>query len=272
MKKIIALFTLIVFSISCSTDDGLDGYNTKVVGFLQPIQNVSYVEDEGTVLKNFKFYLLNENGTTFNDDITITYAIDAEASTATEGVEYDFVNATNQVVIPAGEKFGTLPINVNTGNFNPSEKTSLVINMVSVDAEGFTIPTLKKKLTINFVACQSSISGTYSVVVTREDGVVKTFTNDFIESIGTNYFQTTYTGHWVSETIAPNQGFNFYDICGKIYVEPQYLAQGHYTNVVRGLTTDGTDGEIIDANSFQITYEITFAEGNMTYTCVYTKI
>lgn len=277
MKKIIALIALVTIGLSCSTDVDTNGSfgNSKIVGFLKPIQNVTHVEDEGVVLKQFPFDLLsngNGNGSTFNEDVTITFTVDEVLSTATAGLEYDWVNDSNQVVIPAGQTYGSLPLNINTGNFNELQNTSLVLTMTSVDKEGFVISSQNKKLIINFVKCLSSIEGVYNVVVTREDGVVKTFYNESIEYVSANYYKTTTTGHWPLNSIATNQGFFLSDVCGTIQVASQSLAQGSYTNIVRGLSFDGHDGEVIDENSFQVTYEITFATGNMTYTSVYTRI
>jgi hypothetical protein len=54
-------------------------------------------------------------------------------------------------------------------------------------------------------------------------------------------------------------------------VASQSLAQGYYSNTVKGLTADGTDGFVTDNNNFEVTYEISFAAGNRTYTNVYTR-
>jgi hypothetical protein len=277
MKKIISLLFLVIVSLSCSTDVDSNGSfgSSKIVGFLKPIQNVTYPEDEGVVQKQFPFDLLsngNGNSSTFNEDITITFTIDNLLSTATAGLEYDWVNDSNQVVIPAGQTYGSLPLNINTGNFNDSENTSLVLTMTSVDKEGFVISSQSKKLIINFVKCLSSIEGVYNVVVTREDGIEQTFYNETIEYVSPNYYKTTTTGHWPLNSISSNQGFFLSEICGAIQVESQSLAQGSYTNIVRGLSSDGHDGEVIDENTFKVIYEITFATGNITYTSVYTRI
>ena len=275
MKKIIALLTLAIVGISCSEDSNLPdaqfGNTPRVVGFLKTTQNVPFFFDQGVVRKEFPFDVLGTgDGSPYNSDITLTYSVDP-STTAVVGDEFNWVNAASTVVIPAGQSFGMLPLDINTGNFDPVAKTSLVLNITAVDQEGFVISNQNKLVTINFIGCLSELAGTYTVVVTRGDGVVRTYLNEVVELVDVNYFKTTTTGQFAAGTIAPDQGYNFTDICGDITVPFQHLAQEYYSNEVKGLTTDGTDGEVLTATSFQVTYEISFAAGNQTYTNVYTE-
>jgi hypothetical protein len=275
MKKIIALLTLAIVGISCSADSNLPdaqfGNTPRVVGFLKTTQNVPFFFDQGVVRKEFPFDVLGTGtGAPYNSAITLTYTVDP-STTAVVGDEFNWVNAASTVVIPAGQSFGMLPLDINTGNFDPIAKTSLVLNISAVDQDGFVISAQNKQVTINFIGCLSELAGTYTVVVTRGDGVVRTYTNETVELVDVNYFKTRTTGQWAAGTIAPDQGYNFTDICGDISVGLQHLAQEYYSNTVTGLTTDGTDGEVLTATSFQVTYEISFAAGNQTYTNVYTE-
>lgn len=276
MKKIIVLLALAVVGISCSDDSNLPdasfGDTPRVVGFLKTTQNVPFFEDEGVVLKEFPFDIMGTgDGSPYNEDVTLTYSVNTTATTAVAGVEYDWVNSSSTVTIPAGQSFGLLPLNINTGNFNPVAKTSLVLDITAVDKEGFVISNQNKQVTINFIGCLSLLEGLYTVVVTRGDGVSATYTNETVDLVDVNYFKTRTTGTWAAGAIAPDQGYNFTDICGDISVASQSLAQGYYSNTVKGLTTDGTDGEVLNANQFEVTYEISFAAGNQTYTNVYTR-
>ncbi len=275
MKKIIALLTLAIVGISCSEDSNLPdsqfGGTPRVVGFLKTTQNVPFFFDEGVVRKEFPFDVLGTGtGAPYNSAITLTYTVDP-STTAVVGDEFNWVNASSTVVIPAGQSFGMLPLDINTGNFDPIAKTSLVLNISAVDQDGFVISAQSKQVTINFIGCLSELAGTYTVVVTRGDGIIRTYTGETVELVDVNYFKTRTTGQWAAGTIAPDQGYNFTDICGDISVSSQGLAQEFYSNKVKGLTTDGTDGEVLTATTFKVTYEISFAAGNQTYTNVYTE-
>lgn len=275
MKKIIALLTFAVVGISCSDDSNLPdasfGDTPRVVGFLKTTQNVPFFEDEGVVQRQFPFDILGTgDGSPYNEAITLTYSVDP-SSTAVVGDEFNWVGTSSTVVIPSGQSFGMLPLDINTGNFDPIAKTSLVLNITAVDQDGFVISEQNKRLTINFIGCLSQVQGLYTVVVTRGDGVVRTYTNETVDLTDVNYFKTRTTGQWAAGTIAPDQGYNFTDICGDISVASQGLAQGYYSNTVKGLTTNGTDGKVITANNFKVTYQISFAAGNQTYTNVYTR-
>ena len=167
--------------------------------------------------------------------------------------------------------FGSLPLKVNTGLLNPTMKTELVLKLTAVDQDGYVIALQQSLFKVIFVGCQSQLAGVYTVVVTRNDGLVRTYLSETVDLVSVNYFKTRTTGTWAAGAIAPDQGYNFTDICGDITVASQSLAQGYYSNTVKGLTADGTDGFVTDNNNFQVKYEISFAAGNRTYTNVYTR-
>lgn len=279
MKKFIALLAFVAVGISCTSDNSnLDDANfgdtPRVVGFLKTTQNVPYFFDEGVVRKDIPFDVLGTgDGSPFNEDVTLTYAVDP-SSTAVAGVEFDWVNAASTVVIPAGTSFGILPLDINTGNFNPTEKTTLVLNITAVDKDGFVISNQNKQVKINFIGCLSQLAGTYSVVVTRGDGVVYNFVNDVVTLQDVNYFRTSTTGQYGIGVLSPPanyDGFEFTDICGDLEIAPDQNLGGYYSNTVKGLSTTGQDGHVTDNDHFTITYEISFAAGNRVYTGVYTR-
>lgn len=277
MKKLIALLAFVAISISCNTDDSnmvdINFQDTpRVVGFLKTTQNVAFFADEGVVQKEFPFDVLGTgDGAPYNEDITLTYTVDA-SSTAVAGLEFDWVGTGSQVVIPAGTSFGMLPLDINTGNFNLTAKTTLVLNITAVDKDGFVISDQNKQLKINFIGCLSLLNATYTVVVTRGDGVSVTRTNEVVSLIDVNTFRTTTTATYTVAQLsppAPYGGFEFIDICGDIQVEEQNLG-GYYSNTVKGLSTTGQDG-LVTGDNFKVTYEVSFATGNQIYTGVYTR-
>lgn len=266
--------------VSCN-DDLLPtdefGSGPKIVGFASKFQQVAYFTDEGTVNVDIPVNLIGEgNGQLLQAPLEIPFEVVTtgdNATTATEGVEYNFIGE-KKVIIPANSTVGIFPIKVNTGTLNPTMKTTLTIKLLTPTTPGVVVGRQNETYKIIFVGCQSQLAGTYSVTVTRSDGIVRTYAPEIIFEVGTNYFKTTTTGTWAAPDglPAPDQGFNFTDICGEITVAPQGLAQGYYSNNVQGLASDGVDGVVTGPDSFKITYEISFAAGNRTYTNVYTRL
>lgn len=269
-------------AFSC-TDDDLkpegDFTGPKIVGFGKNFESVAYFEDEGVVTREFAVNLIGlGNGEVSNQDIIVNYDIVDEGSTATEGLEFDFVDTSGQLVIPAGSTFGMFPLKVNTGNFNPTEKTQLILKLT--EANGTTVVGKQyDTLRIVFVGCQSQLAtaaGTgYTLTVTNTtSGAVRVFPGvETIKLTDINTFQTTNTGTWLPGQLAPapTQGFEFVDICGEITVPSQNLAN-YYSNNVRGFAADDIDGRVIDDNNFYIEYEITFAAGDQKFRAEYTRI
>lgn len=272
MKKIFLLLAVAVAGISCDDDIRADHNFTtspKIVGFTSPLSTVSYFADEGAVERSFPLSLIGGgDGKPLAVDTEVTYTVDP-ASTATEGVEFDFVNNNGKIVIPAGKTFGEFPIYVNTGDLNPTQKTELILNLTGVN-NGAVVSANHTQLRIVFVGCQSQVGTAggplYTVTVTRNDGVIRTYFNEAITSPVVNDFKTTTTGQWAAGAIAPDQGYNFTDICGDITMPNQNLAQGFYSNTVTGTDAyDGNDGKVNSLNNFETKYEISFAAGPRQY-------
>jgi len=279
MKKLLSLMFILAASISC-TEDNLEPEGNfqgpKVVGFGTSFESVAHFADIGVVERTFPVNLIGlGNGSTSPEPIEVSYTIDAANTTAVEGVEFNFADTSGKVTIPAGGTFGLFPLNVNTGNFNPTEKTQLVLKLTSATGET-VVGEQYNSLRIVFVGCQSELAtpeGTsYTAVVTSSTGFVRTYPNEIVTLTDVNTFHTQNTGTFTSAQLAPatDTGFDFIDICGDITVPSQNLAS-YWGNIVKGLTTDGTDGSVADPNTFTIVYEISFSAGNRTYTAVYTR-
>ena len=80
------------------------------------------------------------------------------------------------------------------------------------------------------------------------------------------------TGTWAAGSIAPDQGFNFSDVCNTITVPAQDLAQGYYSNDVNQDGDAGTSFVNPDTGVITIKYSIDFSSGARTYTNVYTPV
>lgn len=279
MKKLLTLALTAAALIACTDDDirtehQLDS-GPKVIGFSSSFESVAYFEDLGAIERNFPVNIIGTgNGQLSGSDIMVTYEVDP-TSTATEGVEYDFVDTSGMVTIPAGSSFGMFPLIVNTGQLDPLQKTELKLKLVSSSA-GTTVGQQYSTLRIVFVGCQTQIAtagsaGSFTCTIVRNDGATVTRPTETVTLVDINTLKSTTTGTWAAGTIAPDQGYNFIDICGDITVPHQNLCQGYYSNEVYGLTADGTDGSVTDANNFAATYEITFSAGNRQYTNTYVR-
>lgn len=276
MKKIfIAAFIALTLS-ACNDDDRLandDLRGDKVAGFAQAIQSVSYFEDLGQVTVNVPVTLLGlGNGQAPSEPIEITYEVNTAASTAVEGTEYNFIDNSRKVVIPAGSTFANIPLLVNTGTLNESSATKLVLNLTQASA-GTVVLQSSKEVAVTFVGCLADLAGTYTAVtVNAATGAVFTQANQTIFETGINSFRTTNTGTF-SPGQAPNQGFNFTVLCGEVDVPSQGLFNGQYSNEVVGVPDEtGADGHVINSNSFAIKYKANGGGGvYTTWTTTYTR-
>lgn len=272
MKKLMSLLVVASAFMSCTDDDIRSEHQLsngpKVVGFASSLATVEYFEDEGVVMREFPMALIgNGNGQASATPIEVSYEIDP-LSTATEGVEYDLVDLSGKITIPAGGTFGNFPINVNTGQLNPTEKTQLILNLTTT-SPGSVIGSQYSQLKITFVGCQSQLQGSYTAVISTVAGT-STRTNESITVVGINRFKTTYVGRYALGTFTPS-GYQFVDICGEISVPDQNL--GQYSNQVYGIDAygDGVDGIVTSATQFEVKHNISFAAGDQTQNYSYTR-
>ena len=194
MKKLLTLALLSAALIGCTDDDirtehQLDS-GPKVIGFSSSFESVAYFEDLGAIERNFPINIIGSgNGQLSESDITVTYEVDP-TSTATEGVEYNFVDSSGMVTIPAGSNFGMFPLMVNTGQLDPVQKTELKLRLVSSSA-GTTVGQQYSTLRIVFVGCQTQIAtagspGNFTVTVVRNDGASISFSNETLTLVEIN--------------------------------------------------------------------------------------
>lgn len=206
MKKLLTLALLASAFIACTDDDirvEQDLTGPQVVGFNSSFVSVAYFEDLGAVQRDFPVNLVGlGNGELTETDIEVSFEIDYDLSTATEGVEFDFVNSTGKVVIPAGTNFGMLPLMVNTGSLNPTEKTELVIKLTE-STPGSTVGDQYKTMKIVFVGCTTELEGTYTRGSRTAD----------IYKIEPNVYHSTYF-----PAFASYYWFEFSDVCGDLAI------------------------------------------------------
>ncbi len=124
---------------------------------------------------------INLVGAPQTSPVTVTVEADPE-STAVAGVHYTLEN--NTVTIPAGEVIAQLPVNVLTGNIDPSETPDLILKITS--STGAKVSVNYSDLTFRIrVICPSDLVGTYSVfwqtLITGDgEGGADQTINDFV--------------------------------------------------------------------------------------------
>ena len=231
MKKLkLILFSAIISSLffaSCTelNSDELPGSDLTnggnaptIVGWGKAAVSESYFSDLGTLNNTYPIDVLGTvDGSPTKTDITLTVSVDAE-TTAIDGGE--FTIPSKSVVIPAGSSSAGVPIDLNTGSFNLSEPTLLVLN-ISTTVNGVVISGASQQMRITFVGCKSTLdASTYDVTITRRNtGGVVTKTGISLTTLGVNYFETTWVGGW---PLTP--GVQFSDICGDLFMVSHDLA------------------------------------------------
>lgn len=246
MKKIVFLFSVLLSLASCSEGDLLETDKTasgpKIVGFESRSESIAYFSNVGVQSHSFPVALIGYgDGFLPTTDISAQYEVDLANSTATEGVEFDFANPAKTLVIPAGRDFANLDLNVNTGNFNATSPTELVLKLKNPSG-GVTIGERQKSITITFVGCATALEGSY---------------NTFIKSTTTGLYAAG--GPATVTKIAPNLyrssrlpgitsggsplTFDFTDTCGDLEIT-EWQFEGGYPMFQHGTASDRPVGVI----------------------------
>jgi len=280
LKILLIVLIASLTSVSCLVDDEdktLDAVaNTPyVVGFKTKAASESYFQDLGAIPASYKVDLIGgQDGTPADTDLVLTYQVSSE-STATAGVEFDFVNTPGTVTIPANSDFATIDILINTGNFNLTSPTTLILDLVSVQNDGALIAAQNNQLVVTFVGCQAD-AHLYDYQVTTVQLSNGNLVNNQVENIAltsVNNFRTRTVGSFgvgaASGSLVPPanyDGYNFSVICGEITVPEQNLG-GYYSNLVFG---SGSIDQ--DTGTITVTYTVTFGSGDRAYTSTYTRL
>ena len=276
MKKLkLILFSAIISSLffaSCTelNSDELPGSDLTnggnaptIVGWGKAAVSESYFSDIGTLNNTYPIDVLGTvDGSPTKTDITLTVSVDAE-TTAIDGGE--FTIPSKSVVIPAGSSSAGVPVDLNTGSFNLSEPTLLVLN-ISTTVNGVVISGASQQMRITFVGCKSTLdTSTYNVAITsRDTGNTVTRTGVSLSVLDVNYFETSYVGGW---PLSP--GVRFSAICGNLFVESHDLAAKYSNQVTAAGGANNLAGSVDSNGNFTLTYSISGDWG--IFDAVYTK-
>lgn len=276
IKTILGLLFFTTLLNSCLVDDDIDlrlDQSPLVIGFKQAVAAESFFEDIGPVQKSYPVDVLGgEDGTLLEESLTINFEIDP-SSTATEGQEFNFVDNSGTLTIPAGGDFVGFPLEILTGGLDPDAPTVLILKLTSSTGNS-VISSLNDTLEITFVGCQSTVNEfQYQVTTIRQsDNAVVKAGVESISELDVNFFKTESTGEFGPDSsfgpIAAENGFEFVDICGVITVNSQNLV-GAFSNQVSG------SGEV-DPETGDITFNISIAPlfdaDSVSYISTYEKL
>jgi hypothetical protein len=121
------------------------------------------------------------------------------------------------------------------------------------------------------VSCSSDLAYTYQVITSGYYGTIDQGLETLVEK-SPGLYKTVTTGGWGAGTIAPDQGFDFADVCGSLSVPDQDLCQGYYSNDVYQ-TEDQAAASFVDGvtGDLHIEYTISFGSGDQAISSNYIR-
>lgn len=266
--KILSIFFLSLAFAFTSCEDSKDvldvDYNTNTEGVITTLAGTSGKLLGNAInpsdLENSEVVLEDSNA-----ELDIILSIQP-GSFAKNVSKYEIVkmfNGANEVVIA---ETTSLPYTISyttvaefMNGFGLSDSTLRIGDQINFRIKVFTnsgevyyqgLGSSKYDVTIN---CASDLAGAYRLVVQRDNGPDVIFENEIITEVSPGYYKTTSIYRWAVGSIAPDQGFNFNDVCGTLNAPEQGLAQGYYSNKVYSFADGSADpatGELVIYNIF----------------------
>lgn len=287
MKKLLLLPIFLVTLFSCNSDDPLaTGPNQTIVGFSSDTYTQNFSTELETATLKVPINLIGYANEEYPSDVVVTYAIKDE-STAVDGVEYT-APAVLTGTLESGSSADYIEIPVMPDTFDPENPKVLVLELLSVTSGNSIIGANNKEVVVTLQGvCPSALQGLYATSTTRlSNGVVYTFNPEKLAK--TDIFGTEYTSEYVGPYYCPGQapgspntvnvgagsfaGYKFNEVCGKIRVSSQNLANTFSNLVIQ--SEDQYNNSTVDPDTGIITvyYTITFAAGNRNFRSVYTPL
>ena len=295
-KNLACLFIATLAIVSCDSvgdDDELNyGSGPYVAQFSTAAKTGFFLKDDNEVFNfDIPLELVGGNGLAVNSDLNLTFEVNTDLSTAIEGNHFTFATSATNAVIPAGNKFASIKINVDSATLDDQNPPVLVLDLLDASADGETVVVSgnKNRITITLQGtCTSDLAGNYFVSTTRLSpaGGPYTRTDEFIDEIGVGTYNTTtvgnfktvadviLTGTWNTLDFAADAGYDFKEVCGRIRVEEQNLAHA-YPNLVKQTAAQYALSSVNEATGvLTIEYSIFFTNNTVerTYRSVYTPL
>ena len=295
-KNLACLFIATLAIVSCDSvgdDDELNyGSGPYVAQFSTAAKTGFFLKDDNEVFNfDIPLELVGGNGLAVDSDLNLTFKVNTDLSTAIEGNHFTFATSATTAVIPAGNKFSSIKINVDSATLDDQNPPVLVLDLLAASADGETVVVSGNKYRITITlqgTCTSDLAGNYSVSTTILSPAAGPFTrtDEFIDEIGVGTYNTTtvgnykavadltLTGTWNNLDASPDVGYDFKEVCGRIRVEEQNLAHA-YPNLVKQTAVQYALSTVNEATGvLTIEYSIFFTNNTVerTYRSVYTPL
>lgn len=135
--KFAAIAIILATFSSCLFDDDVTDYGDGINIIDFPSSTIDGTFDIGIDEAEFDVpaRLVGGNGAAAPSDVAVTYVIDAEQTTAVEGVNYEVLNG-GVFTFPAGETAATFPIKIISSSLDPDLAVPLTIALKLTNATG----------------------------------------------------------------------------------------------------------------------------------------
>jgi hypothetical protein len=309
--KNLLLLLLVVSVSSCDVGDDEElnyGNGSYIAQFPFATKTAFFLKDDAVIYDyEVPVQVVGGNGLALTTDTTIDYEIDLTGTfdndgvsttpniignTAVEGVNYEFENATGQVVVPANATFATIKIKVFSGTLDDQNPPRIMLKLSNVDSGSTPIATSGNKGSVVVIlqgTCVSALAGNYSSETTRSlpaggpysaplDVISELSPGTYRSSFVGQYYIPGYTapgtGAWAALDPSGTPGFTFKEVCGRVAVESQNLASIYSNQVLQTPTEFSTSSVNPATGVITINYRITFASApaGRPFTTVYTPL
>ncbi|NNL15497.1 MAG: hypothetical protein HKO81_02515 [Flavobacteriaceae bacterium] len=275
MKKFNYLFTVLIVTLlftSCLVDDEApqDGNDQGplVAGFSDGSATIAGITNDDEYTFDLRVQVKGPSIAEMQGDVALTIGVDA-SSTAVEGFNFR-LDQTSITLTRANNYLGTLPITLLTEGITAPVDVDPVIYLKATSASGDNVVANGSLIRVDIAyLCNSDLAGTYFLTTVRDNGPDAIFPDEEITEVDLGYYKTESIYRWAVGSIAPDQGFNFFDVCNVITVPDQDLAQGFYSNDVYQTLPGSVDP---DTGVLIINYAVSFGSGDVTCTGTYVPL
>lgn len=271
--KFLLIFAIsIVTFTSCVEDNDPSALNDdgpNLAGFRSGSQTVGGIANGDTYDFDIQMEVKGPTFTDLTSDVVVNIDVDP-SSTAIEGTHFSFDSKTITLT-KDGNYLGLLPITMlSAGIMAPLDVAPVLYLTVTDASSGDNVIGNGKLLKLSFnYLCFSNLAGNYNLTMEASNGWIINFPNELITEVGTGYYKTQGIYRWAYGSIAPDHGFNFFDVCNVISIPDQDLAQGFYSNDV--FQTAPGEVDPVTGNLL-INYTVSFGSGDVTCVGTYIKL